>query len=505
MGNYIKRFAFWNPGTWSIPTLYWDAFSEEQRIHAICKQLGKVIAYADYLGINVDDIAARLQAIEEGQLDPIIIAAIEEWFEEHQAEILSEISDLENALPITDYAPDNTVSDRFAVIEGKFPITDIADNAVTANKIANNAVTANKIADNAVTGSKLADDAVDTAEIKNNAVTYAKLSSDVRSAIDRNLSTKMLIIGDSYSSHSSNQQFTATWPAKVANSLGLSLTNLAVPGDGFVNNNGFLTQLATATALADKDKYGVIIVYGGVNDVNTNANLTTFRTNATTVINTLNTNFPNAKIYLCGINAGITNFNSTANQIKLETYLEVLRNIPKDRKNCVFIDTTKWLLCGESMYAADNLHPHDTNGNVALAYSFVNMVHGVDAPFYTIVDPVNLEVTDANEIALQAILDKPYRVCNGVAHITSSVKDISLTSPIQITGTIKELPGIPSSVIGARDCLTAYLFRKIDSIVYPVLLSITNGKITVAMPSGISTLGGDYRMFVPATELQIYS
>lgn len=390
------------------------------------------------------------------------------------------IDALEDALPIADFNSQHTVSDKFPVVTA-----DIADDAVTAAKID--------------------DDAVGTTAILDNAVTYAKLSADVQSVVDKNSLTKMLIIGDSFASHSSNLQFTATWPAKVADSLEMTLTNLSVPGDGFVQNNGFLTQLAAATALADKDKYGVIIVYGGVNDVNNSANLTTFRTNATTVINTLNTNFPNAKIYLCGINAGITNFNSTANQIKLETYLEVLRNIPKDRKNCVFIDTTKWLLCGESMYAADNLHPHDTNGNVALAYSFVNMVHGVDAPFFTIVDPVNPAVTDPNETALQAILDKPYRVCNGIAHITSSVKDITLASPIGTTGTFKELPGLPSGAIGARDCITAFLFRKANNTIYPVLLSINLGQVVAAMPSDISTLSGNYRMFVPAADLQIYS
>lgn len=108
-GRYVKRFAFWNPATWSIPKLYWDAWSQEQRLHAICKQLEKVIAYADYLGVNVDDIAARLKAIEEGQLDPIIEAAIEAWFEEHAADITGRIDALENALPIGDFGSDNTV------------------------------------------------------------------------------------------------------------------------------------------------------------------------------------------------------------------------------------------------------------------------------------------------------------------------------------------------------------------------------------------------------------
>lgn len=116
-GRYVKRYAFWNPATWSIPALYWDALSIEQRTHAICRQLEKVIAYADYLGVNTDDIAARLKAIEEGQLDPVIIAAIEAWFEDNQPAIVAAIDALNEALPISAFDADNTVKDAMDALE----------------------------------------------------------------------------------------------------------------------------------------------------------------------------------------------------------------------------------------------------------------------------------------------------------------------------------------------------------------------------------------------------
>lgn len=117
-GTYIKRFAFWNPATWSIPKLYWDAWSIEQRTHAICRQLEKVIAYADYLGVNTDDIAARLKAIEEGQLDEVIEAAIESWFEENEPEILQAIASLNETLPVGDFSAENTVKSNLDRIDG---------------------------------------------------------------------------------------------------------------------------------------------------------------------------------------------------------------------------------------------------------------------------------------------------------------------------------------------------------------------------------------------------
>lgn len=118
-GRYIKRWAFWNPATWSIPKLYWDAWSQEQRLHAICRQLEKVIKYADYLGVNVDDIAARLKAIEEGQLDPLIEAAIEAWFEDNEPSIVNAINLVNAALPIEEFDADNTVKDALDAIEAE--------------------------------------------------------------------------------------------------------------------------------------------------------------------------------------------------------------------------------------------------------------------------------------------------------------------------------------------------------------------------------------------------
>lgn len=132
-GRYVKRFAFWNPATWSIPKLYWDAWSQEQRLHAICRQLEKVIAYADYIGVNVDDIATRLKAIEEGQLDPIIEAAIEAWFEENEPEIASAIEQLqENMATVineigTGFDSENTIA---KAIEDEIEARTNADNAI---------------------------------------------------------------------------------------------------------------------------------------------------------------------------------------------------------------------------------------------------------------------------------------------------------------------------------------------------------------------------------------
>lgn len=178
-GTYITRWAFWNPATWSIPKLYWDAWSQEQRVHAICRQLEKVIKYADYLGVNVDDIAARLKAIEDGQLDEIITAAVEAWFEENEPEIVQAIEDLQGDIGSINGELDAIKADSWVtnnrIADGSVTESKIADGSVTENKIATDAVTENKIADSSVTESKIADDAVTESKIASGSVGYDEI------------------------------------------------------------------------------------------------------------------------------------------------------------------------------------------------------------------------------------------------------------------------------------------------------------------------------------------
>ena len=113
MTRIIPSFAGFTEFTSSIPKLYWDVKSQEQRILAICKLLNKVICYADMLGENVDEIAHTMQEILDGKLDPMIIAAIAEWFENNQPEILQDI-DAINAKIGEGFSAQNTIADAIS-------------------------------------------------------------------------------------------------------------------------------------------------------------------------------------------------------------------------------------------------------------------------------------------------------------------------------------------------------------------------------------------------------
>lgn len=88
--NIIPRFNFWDPGTWTIPKLYWDAFSQEQRIHAICKQLAKIIGYADYISNQVNENSTDISELQnlfeqfmESGFDDYYAEQIEQWVNEN--------------------------------------------------------------------------------------------------------------------------------------------------------------------------------------------------------------------------------------------------------------------------------------------------------------------------------------------------------------------------------------------------------------------------------------
>ena len=94
--RYVPPFAGFTEFTASIPKLYFNVKSQEQRIHAMCELINKLICYADMLGDKVsDDHDAIEELIEEfnkfkdsGFLD-YYEQQLEAWINAHMADIIS--------------------------------------------------------------------------------------------------------------------------------------------------------------------------------------------------------------------------------------------------------------------------------------------------------------------------------------------------------------------------------------------------------------------------------
>ena len=94
-GRYIFPFAGFTDFTPTIPKMYWDVHSQEQRIHRICDMLDKLICYADYLGDNVEinkkDIEALKSEFEEFKehgFDDYYLEQIERWVYANMPQII---------------------------------------------------------------------------------------------------------------------------------------------------------------------------------------------------------------------------------------------------------------------------------------------------------------------------------------------------------------------------------------------------------------------------------
>ena len=73
-----------------IPSLYWDVYSQEQRYHAICKELCKLISYTDFLGENVNlnaqhiaELVAEFKKFKESGFYDYYAEQIEQWINDN--------------------------------------------------------------------------------------------------------------------------------------------------------------------------------------------------------------------------------------------------------------------------------------------------------------------------------------------------------------------------------------------------------------------------------------
>lgn len=80
----------------TVPQLYWNIDSNEQRYHLLCRQLHKLVCYADMLGekINIDHAAidaleAEFEKFKESGFIDYYEALIERWINQNMERLIS--------------------------------------------------------------------------------------------------------------------------------------------------------------------------------------------------------------------------------------------------------------------------------------------------------------------------------------------------------------------------------------------------------------------------------
>lgn len=91
----VLNYWGWADYTPTIPKLYWDVESQEERIKKICKELHKLCEYANYLGENInldhetiEKIYAEFEKYIESGFTDYYIDVLNKYIEEHFAEIM---------------------------------------------------------------------------------------------------------------------------------------------------------------------------------------------------------------------------------------------------------------------------------------------------------------------------------------------------------------------------------------------------------------------------------
>lgn len=88
--RYIPYFEGFTEFTPSIPKMYWDVKSQEQRIKAICEQFHKMICYANMLGnklndslADIDELTEMFNKFIESGFDDYYAKQVEKWIDSH--------------------------------------------------------------------------------------------------------------------------------------------------------------------------------------------------------------------------------------------------------------------------------------------------------------------------------------------------------------------------------------------------------------------------------------
>lgn len=92
--RYVSPFWGFTAFTPTIPKLYWDVRSQEQRILRICDLLDKLICYSDYLGDNIElnrqdieTLKSEFEEFKEHGFDDYYLAQIEQWVNDNLEEL----------------------------------------------------------------------------------------------------------------------------------------------------------------------------------------------------------------------------------------------------------------------------------------------------------------------------------------------------------------------------------------------------------------------------------
>lgn len=95
--RFIPWFSAWQEYSPVIPKMYWDVESAEQRMHAVCAQLHKLVCFVDFLGdkisinrADIEELQRLFKQFMDSGFEDYYEQQIEAWINEHMESIIAQ-------------------------------------------------------------------------------------------------------------------------------------------------------------------------------------------------------------------------------------------------------------------------------------------------------------------------------------------------------------------------------------------------------------------------------
>lgn len=97
--RWFPHFAGFNAFTPTLPKMYYDVDSLEQRYFLLCKQMHKMICFIDYMSDNLgiakedlEELEEQFQKFQESGFDDYYAAQVETWIDEHLTYVFENVA-----------------------------------------------------------------------------------------------------------------------------------------------------------------------------------------------------------------------------------------------------------------------------------------------------------------------------------------------------------------------------------------------------------------------------
>ena len=98
-GKRMTPYSEFVSTTPALPSFYWDVYSSEQRIKEMCKELCKLVDYANELGVytsadreRIDALYSEFEQFKESGFDEYYEKQIEQWMQDNAATLFEKLA-----------------------------------------------------------------------------------------------------------------------------------------------------------------------------------------------------------------------------------------------------------------------------------------------------------------------------------------------------------------------------------------------------------------------------